>query len=86
MTPTPTTGLLVVGDCRLTIPVLENAKLRNPHGHCEPFACALCSNPNLCLMSAMIIPLVWSEVISELLMTLAPNAIINGAAARWLSR
>ena len=31
-------------------------------------------------------PLVCSEVMAELLMTLAPRAIINGATARWLLR
>ena len=36
--------------------------------------------------SAMIIALVSSEVMVELLMTVAPSGIISGAAARWLSR
>src|SRR5262249_12786669 len=38
------------------------------------------------LTSAMIRPLVWSEVRCELLMTFAPRATMSGAAARWLSR
>jgi len=36
--------------------------------------------------SARIAALVCSEVMLELLMTLAPSPIINGAVARWLSR
>ena len=38
------------------------------------------------LISARMVPLVCSAVICELLMTLAPSAIMSGAAARWLSR
>src|SRR5208282_108516 len=41
---------------------------------------------NLLRTSSRIAALVCSEVRLELLMTLAPSPIINGAVARWLSR
>jgi len=57
--------------------------------HVYPPTCAtfrFSRSCNACFTSAMIIPLVCSTVIPELLMTRAPSATINGAAARWLSR
>src|SRR5262249_4728862 len=53
---------------------------------CKFFDVHLPSSANRFLISLINNPLVCSAVMFELLITLAPKAIISGAAARWLSR